>query len=126
MTLTLSSIASDKPEIKGIRTETLENGLKIFTYENHEAPTVCIQAWVKTGSIHEGDYLGCGLSHFLEHMMFQGSAKYPHDSIVETVNRNGGDMNAYTSLGNTVYYIDILSDASDKACLLYTSDAADE
>ncbi len=115
MTTTLSSIASDKPEIKGIRSETLENGLKIYTYENHEAPTVCVQAWVKTGSIHEGDYLGCGLSHFLEHMMFQGSAKYPHDSIVETVNRNGGDMNAYTSLGNTVYYIDILSGASDKA-----------
>lgn len=115
MTITLSSIASDKPEIKGIRAETLENGLKIFTYENHEAPTVCVQAWVKTGSIHEGDYLGCGLSHFLEHMMFQGSEKYPHDSIVETVNRNGGDMNAYTSLGNTVYYIDILSGASDKA-----------
>jgi zinc protease len=115
MTITLPSIASDKPEIKGIRSETLENGLKIYTYENHEAPTVCVQAWVKTGSIHEGDYLGCGLSHFLEHMMFQGSAKYPHDSIVETVNRNGGDMNAYTSLGNTVYYIDILSGASEKA-----------
>jgi zinc protease len=115
MTISLSSIASDKPEIKGIKSETLENGLKIFTYENHEAPTVCVQAWVKTGSIHEGDYLGSGLSHFLEHMMFQGSAKYPHDSIVETVNRNGGDMNAYTSLGNTVYYIDILSDASEKA-----------
>ncbi|MFZ2655977.1 MAG: pitrilysin family protein [Victivallales bacterium] len=115
MSITLSSTAAEKPEIRGIRSETLDNGLKIFVYENHEAPTVNLQVWVKTGSIHEGDYLGCGLSHFLEHMMFQGSAKYPHDSIVDTVNLNGGDMNAYTSLGNTVYYIDILSEASEKA-----------
>ncbi|OGV36662.1 MAG: hypothetical protein A2X48_16830 [Lentisphaerae bacterium GWF2_49_21] len=115
MTIATSSIAADKPEIKGIKSETLANGMKIFVYENHEAPTVNLQVWVKTGSIHEGEYLGCGMSHFLEHMMFQGSSKYPHDSIVETVNRHGGDMNAYTSLGNTVYYIDILSDASEKA-----------
>ncbi len=115
MSITLSSFAADKPEIKGIKSETLDNGLRIFVYENHEAPTVNLQLWVKTGSIHEGEYLGCGLSHFLEHMVFQGSAKYPHDSIVDTVNRNGGDMNAYTSLGNTVYYIDILSEASEKA-----------
>ncbi len=110
-----SSSIIEKPEITGIRSDCLDNGLKIIVYENHEAPIVNLQFWVRTGSIHEGEYLGCGMSHFLEHMIFQGSAKYPHDSIVETVNRNGGDMNAYTSLGNTVYYIDILSEASEKA-----------
>ncbi len=83
-----------------------DNGLRVFVNEKKGAPIVSVQAWVKTGSIHEGDFLGSGLSHFLEHMVFQGTKKYPRQKISETVHSFGGDINAYTSFGSTVYYIE--------------------
>jgi zinc protease len=84
----------------------LNNGLKIYLRETPEVPIVSVQAWVKTGSIHEDDYLGYGLSHFLEHMMFQGSARYPGNAAADMVHELGGEINAYTSYGHTVYHID--------------------
>lgn len=93
-----------------VKTETLDNGLRIFIYEKKDAPIVSVQAWVKTGSIHEDEFLGAGLSHFLEHMMFQGSAKYPGQSMAETIHKCGGETNAYTSYGSTVYYTDLPSE----------------
>ena len=44
---------------------TLDNGLTIIVREDHSAPVVSVQAWAKTGSIHEGEWLGAGLSHIL-------------------------------------------------------------
>ena len=52
---------------------TLPNGLEIIVEEDHSASVVSVQAWVKTGSIHEGAWLGAGLSHLLEHMLFKGT-----------------------------------------------------
>lgn len=115
MTDILPISASEKPKIGEVKSEIFDNGLRIYVRENHESPTVSLQVWVKTGSIHEGKNLGCGLSHFLEHMMFEGSKNYSRDRIADLVHRNGGDTNAYTSYGHTVYYIDILSEAADKA-----------
>ncbi|MDD3119547.1 MAG: pitrilysin family protein, partial [Victivallales bacterium] len=90
-----------------ITARTLDNGLQIYVNERRLAPVVSVQVWVETGSIHEEEYLGCGLSHFLEHMLFHGSARFSGEEIVNTVHRLGGDMNAYTSLGHTVYYIEM-------------------
>ena len=50
---------------------TLENGVRIFMLPQ-PGSAVLVQCVIQTGSIHEGLHLGCGLSHFLEHMMFQG------------------------------------------------------
>ncbi len=99
----------DKYDINHISSRTLDNGLQIYVNERQIAPVVSVQVWVETGSIHEEEHLGCGLSHFLEHMLFHGSAKYSGTQIVDTVHRLGGDMNAYTSLGHTVYYIELPS-----------------
>ena len=52
---------------------TLDNGLTIIVREDHSAPVVSAQAWCKTGSIHEAKWLGAGLSHVLEHMLFKGT-----------------------------------------------------
>ena len=92
-----------------VRSFAFDNGLHVFVNEKHDTPSVTIQAWIKTGSIHEGDYLGCGLSHFLEHMLFQGCKGYPAQSAAELVNSLGGEVNAYTSFGNTVYHLDLPS-----------------
>jgi len=96
---------------ESLASTVLDNGLRIYVREHHDAPVASVQAWVRTGSVHEGEHLGCGLSHFLEHMMFQGSSKYPGNKVAATVHRHGGEMNAYTSYGCTVYHIDILSEA---------------
>lgn len=103
------SLSQPEKRIGNIRSETFENGLKVYFRENDDASIVSLQVWVKTGSVHEGKYLGCGLSHFLEHMLFKGTAAYPGTSIAETVHQLGGDINAYTSYGATVYHIDIAS-----------------
>ncbi len=85
---------------------TLENGLTVVTRADYAAELVSIQVWVKTGSIHEGDDCGAGLSHFLEHMLFKGTSRRGPLDISREVHALGGYINAYTSYDRTVYYID--------------------
>ena len=96
------------PRISGkVRPALFDNGLRVYVIPKNEAPTVTVQAWVATGSIHEDEFLGCGLSHFLEHMLFQGTEKFPGSAISDTVTHLGGYLNAYTSKTHTVYYINL-------------------
>jgi len=90
----------------GVRFTTLENGLMIIVREDHSAPVVSAQAWCMAGSIHEDHWLGAGLSHVLEHMLFKGTTTRPGSRIDQEVQEAGGYMNAYTSFDRTVYHID--------------------
>ncbi|HVU08638.1 MAG TPA: pitrilysin family protein [Verrucomicrobiae bacterium] len=90
----------------GVTLTTLENGLTIIVREDHSAPVVSAQAWAMTGSVHEGKWLGAGLSHVLEHMLFKGTTTRPGSRIDQEVQEAGGYMNAYTSFDRTVYHID--------------------
>jgi len=91
----------------GVTLTTLENGLVIIVREDHSAPVVSAQAWAMSGSIHEGKWLGAGLSHVLEHMLFKGTTTRPGSRIDQEVQEAGGYMNAYTSFDRTVYHIDV-------------------
>src|SRR5690348_15179982 len=91
----------------GVNVTTLDNGLTIIVREDHSAPVVSAQAWAMTGSIHEGKWLGAGLSHVLEHMLFKGTTTRPGSRIDQEVQEAGGYMNAYTSFDRTVYHIDV-------------------
>jgi zinc protease len=91
----------------GVQMTTLENGLTIITREDHSGPVVSAQAWAVTGSIHEDRWLGAGLSHVLEHMLFKGTTTRPGSRIDQEVQEAGGYMNAYTSFDRTVYHIDV-------------------
>jgi len=93
----------------GVTLTTLENGLVIIVREDHSAPVVSAQAWCIAGSIHEGKWLGAGLSHVLEHMLFKGTTTRPGSRIDQEVQEAGGYMNAYTSFDRTVYHIDVPS-----------------
>jgi zinc protease len=86
---------------------TLPNGLEVIIEEDHSAPVASVQAWVRTGSIHEGKWLGAGLSHFLEHMLFKGTEKRGPQDFARAVQDEGGYINAYTSFDRTVYWVDI-------------------
>ncbi len=90
---------------KTITTE-LDNGIRLC-YFHKRGSSVELQFHILTGSIHEEEYLGCGLSHFLEHMLFQGCAGYPGLSVRDTVSNLGGDINAYTSYDRTCYRIQL-------------------
>ena len=91
----------------GVKLTTLDNGLVIIVREDHSAPVVSAQAWAMAGSIHEGRWLGAGLSHVLEHMLFKGTTSRPGSRIDQEVQEAGGYMNAYTSFDRTVYHIDV-------------------
>ena len=99
-----SSIPAIPP---GVKVTTLENGLTIIVREDHSAPVVSAQAWCMAGSIHEGKWLGAGMSHVLEHMLFKGTTTRPGSRIDQEVQDAGGYMNAYTSFDRTVYHIDV-------------------
>jgi len=84
----------------------LPNGLQLLVKTDPEAPIATLQVWVRTGSIHEGEWLGAGLSHLLEHMLFNGTERRNSQEIPEAVQAVGGYINAYTSFDRTVYWID--------------------
>jgi len=110
------AIANGIPSIPpGVTLTTLENGLTIIVREDHSAPVVSAQAWCAAGSIHEGKWLGAGLSHVLEHMLFKGTTTRPGSRIDQEVQEAGGYMNAYTSFDRTVYHIDVPNTGAVKA-----------
>ena len=71
---------------------------------------------VKTGSADETEVMGSGLSHYLEHMLFKGTARRKAGQIEDEVRQMGGSTNAYTSYDLTVYYVDFLSSHFTAAC----------
>lgn len=86
---------------------TLDNGMVGLVKEDHSAPVVSVQIWVGTGSIHEGDQLGAGLSHYVEHMIFKGTPTRKPGEIARALHDLGGQINAYTSLDRTVFHADL-------------------
>lgn len=108
-----SAGANEIPSLPaGVTITTLENGLIIIVREDHSAPVVSAQAWCMAGSVHEGRWLGAGLSHVLEHMLFKGTTRRSGARIDQEVQEAGGYMNAYTSFDRTVYHIDVPSTGS--------------
>ncbi len=92
---------------RGVKVCNLDNGLTIIVREDHSAPVVSAQAWCKAGSINEGTWIGAGLSHVLEHMLFKGTTTRPGSRIDQEIQDAGGYMNAYTSFDRTVYWINV-------------------
>ena len=80
-----------------------------------------VELCIKTGSIHEGEHLGCGLAHFLEHMLFQGCRNYPGRTVSQEVSRLGGNINAYTSFDRTCFYINLPGRHTEKAVEILSS-----
>ncbi|MFT5468046.1 MAG: zinc protease [Verrucomicrobiales bacterium] len=86
--------------------ETLPNGLQTIIKPDPQAPVVSVQIWVRTGSVHEEKWLGGGISHLLEHMLFNGTERRKSKEISAEIQAIGGYVNAYTSFDRTVYWIE--------------------
>ena len=85
-----------------VKTFTLQNGMKFMVVEDHSIPNANMYFFYRVGSRNE--YPGItGLSHFFEHMMFNGAKKYGPKEFDRTMEANGGSNNAYTTNDVTVY-----------------------
>jgi len=84
-------------------TFTLPNGLQVVVIEDHRTPVVTEMIWYKVGSADETPGKS-GLAHFLEHLMFKGTAKHPVGEFSQTVLKVGGNENAFTSNDYTGYF----------------------
>ena len=103
--------------------ERLDNGLEVILCSDKSSPVAAIQLWCKTGSIHEGKWLGAGLSHVLEHMLFKGTTTRTGTELDHLIQDAGGYFNAYTSFDRTVYHVTLPSSGT-KIALDVLSDIA--
>jgi zinc protease len=105
-------MSSERPLITAPHVEIreLSNGLNVLVQPDFTAPVVSIQFWCATGSIHETPWLGAGLSHLLEHLMFKGTPTRGNSQMAQQIQDLGGHLNAYTSFDRTVYHVDLPSD----------------
>lgn len=96
-----------------IKTFTLDNGMQVLLEENHASKVVSFQALVKVGSANETDD-EAGICHAIEHMLFKGTPTRPTGTIARDVEAAGGDINAYTSIDQTVFYINMATRFADR------------
>lgn len=91
----------------------LDNGLEIVAEANSGARSTALAFFVKTGSRDETDELS-GVSHFLEHMVFKGTARRSAEDVNRELDELGSHSNAYTSEEETVYYATVLPEFQDQ------------
>jgi zinc protease len=90
----------------------LENGLTVLLKESRHAPVTTFWVWYRVGSRNEVPGL-TGVSHWVEHMLFKGSAAFPKGEIDKQISRNGGLMNGMTWLDFTTFYETLPADQID-------------
>jgi len=101
MSLSLTAPSESRPRPfpqnpPGVLVHRFENGLELILREDRSAPVVSVQAWCRAGSVDEGKWIGAGLSHVLEHMLFKGTTTRGPGRIDQEVQAAGGFLNAYT------------------------------
>jgi zinc protease len=113
--LALAACGTSLPAWNGTRVEkeklvrtTLDNGLKVVLLEDHSAPVVALNIWVRVGSADELED-EAGMAHVFEHMLFKGTERREVGEIARTVEAAGGHINAFTSFDMTVYHITMAS-----------------
>ncbi len=84
-------------------TITLPNGLRIVTEEMPSIRSIAFGLWVRNGSRDEKKHEN-GISHFIEHMLFKGTANRTAKEIANGMDAIGGQLNAYTAKEYTAYF----------------------
>ena len=108
--VTPEDVIKSPADDRDYRYVTLDNGLKVLLISDPDTDKSAAAVDVNVGSYQDPDHR-LGLAHFLEHMLFMGTEKYPDvDSYSEFIRANGGSSNAYTADVRTNYYFDINSD----------------
>jgi zinc protease len=92
-----------------VSTFTLANGMQVVVIPDRRAPVVTHMVWYKVGAADEPQGKA-GIAHFLEHLMFKGTPKYPDGAFSRIIRANGGTDNAFTSQDYTAYHQRIMKD----------------
>lgn len=114
----LSSAYSAMIPPENVALKRLPNGLTVAVAEDHSAPVVAVRIYVKAGAIYEQEYLGCGISHFVEHVESDGTDGMTKAQIEHLSDEFGGQINAYTSSDHTCYHASAPSIYFDKVLFL--------
>lgn len=109
----LASAAQDQPQKLNITTHELPNGLKLVLAEDHSRPVINLQVWYHVGSKDERPGR-TGFAHLFEHMMFRGSKNVGPEEHMRLVSQAGGQVNAYTTFDQTVYWESFPSNYLDR------------
>ena len=96
----------------------LPSGLTVAVAEDHSSPVVAVRLYVKAGAIYEQEFLGCGISHFIEHVESDGTATMTKEQIDKYTDEFGGLTNAYTTSDHTCYHAAAPSKYFDKVLFI--------
>ncbi len=94
--------------------QQMKNGMRIVTEEIPYVNSVSVGIWVKVGSRNETPEVN-GVSHFIEHMLFKGTEKRSAKEIANSIDKIGGQLNAFTAKESTCYYAKVLDSHFDIA-----------
>ena len=100
--LSLPATSLGAPSPDQVTEATLDNGLKVLIWPDADIPNVAMYLWFRVGSRNEAPGI-TGVSHFFEHMMFNGAKKYGPGQFDRVMEAAGGSNNAFTSTDVTVY-----------------------
>ncbi|HSL20749.1 MAG TPA: pitrilysin family protein [Vicinamibacterales bacterium] len=89
--------------------EVLDNGLRLITEAMPHVRSVSIGVWLTRGSRHESDDRA-GIAHFVEHMLFKGTATRSAEDIAQAIDSIGGQLDAFTAKEYASYYIKVLDE----------------
>ena len=92
-----------------VRREVLDNGLRLITETMPHVRSVTIGVWLMRGSRHESDARS-GIAHFVEHMLFKGTATRTAEDIAQAIDSIGGQLDAFTAKEYASYYIKVLDE----------------
>ena len=108
---------------------TLDNGVRIVHERLEHLRSCALGLWVESGSRHEPEEL-CGISHFIEHMMFKGTETRTAAQLAADFDAVGGQVNAFTTKEQTCYYCRTLGEylprAAELLCDMYFNSKFDD
>jgi predicted Zn-dependent peptidase len=106
--VTAASVRNHVPQPVIVR-DVLPNGLRLLTERMPHVRSVSIGVWLARGSRHEPQEQS-GIAHFVEHMLFKGTATRSAEDIAQTIDSIGGQMDAFTAKEYASYYIKVLDE----------------
>ena len=101
--LPTAAFASSTAAARAVQQFTLDNGMLVVVVSDHRTPVVTHMLWYRIGAADD-PYGKSGIAHFLEHLMFKGTAKHPGGRFSQQIAAVGGQENAFTSYDYTGYF----------------------
>lgn len=113
-------LRKSKSDDRAYRYLKLQNDLQCLLVSDKDVEKSAACLYVNVGSLHDPTHIN-GLAHFLEHMLFLGTRKYPEENHYSSfIQKNGGSKNAATSEEYTYYYFDIKNECFEEAIDIFS------